>query len=213
MIHRSRATGFNDLLFNLLVGITCLFVLSFLMIAEEKIKVDSNVKTQAEYIITVVWPDGGIDDVDTWLMDPRGKKLAYINKNIGTAHLDRDDLGKASDYITDANGNKIEYVHNQEITTIRVPMEGEWVLNLHMFHKRNNIPTTVEVKMDKLNPTVKTMFLQKITMKRHWEEITVARFQMSKLGEILYWDELPKKIVSIDQVYMGAVRSQGDWTP
>ena len=195
MRHRYQNTSFLDLLFLLVICMTGMFVISFLIMAEEKKKEDSNVKTQAEYIITVVWPDGASDDVDTWLMDPMGAKLYFLNKNIGTAHLDRDDLGKVGDFIVDINDNKIEYVHNQEITTIRVPMEGEWILNLHMFNKRDKTPTTVEVRMDKLNPSVKTIFLRKITMKSYYGEITVARFQMSKQGEILYWDERPKKMI------------------
>ena len=195
MIRRREQISFRDLLFNLLMGIMCLFVLSFLLIAEQKKKDDSNVKTKAEYIITVVWPDGVKDDVDTWLMDPRKTILWYGKKDINTAHLDRDDLGRTRDYITDANGNKIEYPHNQEITTVRMPMEGEWVLNLHMYKKINDAPTIVEVKMDKINPIVKTVFLRKITLSTQWEEVTVARLKMSKAGEILYWDKLPKEMV------------------
>ncbi len=216
---RHRDTSFIDLLFNLLVGMTCLFVLSFLLIAEQKKKDDSNLKTKAEYIITVVWPDGALDDVDTWLEDPRGQVLWYHKKDINSAHLDRDDLGRKTDTIIDAKGNEIEYPHNQEITTIRVPMEGEWVLNLHMYRKSGDTPILVEVKMDKLNPTVKTVFLQRIVMTKHWEEVTVARFQMSKMGEILTWDKLPKELAQKEvggHGYMSIPTSMGptrraDW--
>lgn len=216
MRRNTQNTGFLDLLFILVICMTGLFVLSFLIMSEQSKEDDSNIKTKAEYIITVVWPDGMLDDVDTWLMDPRGQKLHFRNKNIETAHLDRDDLGMVADFIIDANGNKIKYVHNQEITTIRVPVEGEWVLNLHMFRKRGTTPTTVEVKMDKLNPSVKTIFLRQIVMVNHYEEITVARFQMSKLGEIISWDERPRKLIGSEldgyAIYGGAPLSiGGEW--
>jgi len=195
MRYPNKNTGFLDLLFLLVTCIFGLFVISFLIASEQK-RVDQNIKTKAEYIITVVWPDGIKDDVDTWLMDPRGEQCWYRVKNIGTAHLDRDDIGRAADYIIDANGNKIEYKHNQEITTIRMPIEGEWVLNIHMYKKwEQGVPTVVEVKMDKLNPSVKTIFLQKIVIEKHWEEVTVARFQMSKAGDILFWNTLPKAMI------------------
>ena len=64
-----------------------------------------------------------------------------------------------------------------------------------MYSKRDLNPTLVEVRIDKLNPTVKTIFYKKIEMKRKWEEITVTRFVMTSQGDIISWDELPKGLI------------------
>ena len=61
-------TSFLDLLFNTLVGFVLLFIISFLLINPSLKKAD--IKTKAEFVITVTWSDNSHDDVDTWLQDP-----------------------------------------------------------------------------------------------------------------------------------------------
>ena len=186
-------TAFLDLLFNTLVGFVLLFVVAFLLINPMIKKAD--IATKAEYVITVTWNDDSADDVDTWLQDPTGNVLHFRQKDIGLAHLDRDDLGQLNDRLIMQDGSVIEYKHNQELTTIRGFISGEWVLNLHMYKKRDPEPTNVEVRIDKLNPTVKTVFYKNIVMQTGWEEVTVTRFVMTQQGDILNWDDLPKDLI------------------
>ena len=188
-------TSFLDLLFNTLVGFVFLFIVAFLLINPSLKKAD--IKTKAEFVITVTWNDNSRDDVDTWLQDPIGNVLHFRQKDVGLAHLDRDDLGKVNDIITLDDGRRIEYPHNQELTTIRGFLTGEWVLNVHMYSKRDPNPTLVEVRIDKLNPKVETLFYKKIVMKSRWEEVTVARFVMTEQGDIITWDDLPKRLLQL----------------
>ena len=170
-------TSFLDLLFNTLVGFVFLFIIAFMLINPSIKKAD--IKTKAEFVITVTWDDKSRDDVDTWLQDPTGNVLHFRQKDVGLAHLDRDDLGKINDTLRLEDGREIVYPHNQELTTIRGFLTGEWVLNVHMYSKRDPNPTLVEVRIDKLNPKVETLFYKKIVMKSRWEEITVTRFVMT----------------------------------
>ena len=186
-------TSFLDLLFNTLVGFVFLFIVSFLLINPSIKKAD--IKTKAEFVITVTWNDYSRDDVDTWLQDPVGNVLNFKQKDVGLAHLDRDDLGAVNDVVTLGDGRKVEFPHNQELTSIRGFLTGEWVLNVHMYSKRDLRPTLVEVRIDKLNPTVQTVFFKKILMKTKWEEVTVTRFVMTQQGDIISWDELPKTLI------------------
>ena len=188
-------TSFLDLLFNTLVGFVFLFIIAFLLINPSLKKAD--IKTKAEFVITVTWNDYSQDDVDTWLQDPAGNVLHFRQRDVGLAHLDRDDLGKLNDTITLDDGRRVEYPHNQELTTIRGFLTGEWVLNVHMYNKRDANPILVEVRIDKLNPKVETVFYKKIVMKSRWEEITVTRFVMTNQGDIINWDDLPKTLVKI----------------
>jgi hypothetical protein len=182
-----------DLLFNTLIGFVLLFIIAFLSINPKN--KDADIKTKAEFVITVTWNVNSKDDVDTWLQDPAGNVLHFRQKDIGLAHLDRDDLGIINDSITLKDGRIIEYPHNQELTTIRGFVGGEWVLNVHMYNKRDPDPTLVEIRMDKLNPRVETVFYKKVTMGQTWEEVTVTSFVMSDQGDIISWDDLPKKLI------------------
>jgi hypothetical protein len=188
-------TSFLDLLFNTLVGFVLLFIIAFLLINPNIKKAD--IKTKAEFVITVTWNDNSQDDVDTWLQDPAGNVLHFRQKDVGLAHLDRDDLGKINDIIILDDGRRVEYTHNQELATIRGFLTGEWVLNVHMYSKRDANPTLVEVRIDKLNPKVQTLFYKKIVMKSKWEEVTVTRFVMTNQGDIISWDDLPKTLLKL----------------
>jgi hypothetical protein len=175
------------------VGFVFLFIISFLLINPSIKKAD--IKTKAEFVITVTWNDSSRDDVDTWLQDPFGNVLHFKQKDVGLAHLDRDDLGQINDTIILDDGRRIKYLHNQELTTIRGFLTGEWVLNVHMYNKRDPNPTLVEVRIDKLNPKVETIFYKEIVMRNRWEEITVTRFVMTNDGDVISWDDLPKKLL------------------
>ena len=165
----------------------------------DKKKKIADIKTHAEFIITVTWDKKSADDVDTWLQDPTGGILYYENKEMNLSHLDRDDIGKAKDEITLPNGEIVVIEINQEMTTIRGFIAGEWVLNLHMYAKRNKEPATVTVQIDKLNPRAQPIFLKQFIMTQKGEEITVTRFEMTGEGRILGFSDLPKNLVEIEK--------------
>jgi hypothetical protein len=73
-----------------------------------------------------------------------------------------------------------------------------------MYNKRDVNPTLVEVRIDKLNPKVQTIFYKKIVMNNRWEEVTVTRFVMTNQGDIISWDDLPKKLLMRASVPRGA---------
>jgi len=192
------STPFVDLLFNLLLGFAFLFIISFLMI--QPILKKAEVHTQAEYIITVTWPVNNKDDIDTWLEDPLGNVLFFRNKEVGLSHLDRDDLGHSNDVIYLADGSSVTYPYNQEITTIRGFIGGEWTLNLHMYSKNEENPTTARVVVDKLNPKLKTIIAKDITLGERGEEITVARFEMGSSGDILSVNDMYKGLIKVENI-------------
>lgn len=186
------STAFLDLLFNALIGFVMLFIISFLSITTNAQKAD--IETKAEFIITVTWNEASDDDVDTYLEDPLGNVLSYRRKDIGLAHLDRDDRGQINDRVRLADGSTVTVRENQELTSIRGFIGGQWVLNLHMYAKRDKTPTRVRIRVEKLNPAVRTIYDQEVEMTEKWQEITIGRFQMSAQGQVTGWDKLPKKL-------------------
>lgn len=187
--------SFLDLLFNALLGFVFMFIIAFMAMNVKSRKAD--IESKAEFIISVTWDDNNPDDVDTWLQDPIGNILYFKQKDIDLAHLDRDDLGMINDKVVLAGGETIQNIYNQELTTIRGYLAGEWVLNLHMYNKRDPGPVTVVVRMDKLNPEARTVFNKKFILNHQGEEVTVTRFAMTEQGRIISWNDLPKALVTV----------------
>ena len=61
---------FTDILFNALLGLAVMVFMAFALINPEA--KTGIVDLKAEFIITVQWPDGHADDVDTYVEDPAG---------------------------------------------------------------------------------------------------------------------------------------------
>ena len=192
---KDDSTPFIDLLFNLLLCFAAMFIISFLMI--QPIIKKAEVHTQAEFIITVTWALDNSDDVDVWLEDPLGNMVWFKNKEAGLSHLDRDDLGSSNDTIYLADGSVIKYPYNQEILTIRGFIGGEWTLNVHMYAKREKEITIAHVTMDKLNPTLKPVFIKDIPLEVRGDEVTVSRFEMGSNGDILALNDMPKGLITL----------------
>ena len=113
-------------------------------------------------------------------------------------HLDRDDLGLANDTIYLPDGSLVKYPYNQEIMTIRGIIPGEWTLNVHLYRKnQHETSTPVTIKMEKLNPFVRTIILKDIILEEQWDEATVSRFEMTNAGKIVGFDDTYKKLVSV----------------
>ena len=135
---------FTDLLFNTLIGFVLLFFLAILFLNPEKTK--AKVDLDAQYVITVTWPDSIPDDIDTWVEDPEGKVTWYRNRNAGLVHLDRDDRGMLNDTLV-INGKEIENPLNQEVVAIRGLVPGEYTVNLHYYETGTNDPVDVLVRV------------------------------------------------------------------
>lgn len=198
-------TGMLDLFFLTALGFVFLFMVSFLMI--KPAQKDADIKTKAEYVITCTWQSDNVDDVDLWLQDPTGNIIYYGFKEAGLSHLDRDDLGDSNDVIILPDGTELSYKYNQEIITIRGFIEGEWTINVNLFSKkpRSKSDPEVEVKVEKLNPSVKTIYIGKVTLHRQGEEKTIVRITMSSNGDVLSLDHTQKDLV-LQKVYGNAHR-------
>ena len=183
--------SFLDLLFNTLLCFAALFALSFILMNPSK--QDKNVEVKAEFIITVTWPNELNNDVDTYVEDPQGRLVAFMRREEGLMHLDRDDVGKFNDILSTPFGD-VEYNENREVVTLRGTVEGEYVVNVHMYMQRSQeSPTPVRIQLDKINPfqivTVKDVVLD-IT----GSEKTAFRFTVDREGKVSDINHLPKTL-------------------
>ena len=186
--------SFVDLLFNTLLGFAALFLLSFLLINPSK--KDNNVKSKADFLITVTWPDEIDNDIDVYVQDPQGNLVAFMRREEGLMHLDRDDLGKRNDIVQTPLG-PISHPENKEIVTLRGHMPGEYIVNVHMYTRNSKeLTTEVYVQLDKVNPVFKTVILKKLTLGDSGDEKTAFRFVIDKEGKVTEVNYLPKVLTS-----------------
>lgn len=189
--HATQA--FLDMLFLLLAGYVCLFVISFVMMKQEESK-KKNIESKAEFIITATWPKDSNDDVDLHVEDPNGGVVYFQRREDGLMHLDRDDLGHANDYFRLPDGTVVKYEENREVVTLRGFTKGEYVVNVHMYNKRTAIDTPVNVRLEKINPVAKIVYIKDVVLTENGEEATAFRFVLDKSGEVVETNELPKSV-------------------
>lgn len=186
--------AFTDLLFNALLGFVLMFVLAFLLI--NPVARSGAVDPKAEFLITLAWPDGRLDDVDLYVEDPTGNLVWFRRREAGLMHLDRDDLGEAGD-VLEVDGLSIRNPLNQEVVTIRGILPGEYVVNVHLYRAREEQMVPATVKIEKLNPKVEVVFYGTSELFRQGDERTLARFTIRSDGRVHGVNRLPKAVVPL----------------
>ena len=171
---------FTDLLFNILLGFVFLFFLTILFI--NPITKLGNVNLKAEYIITIEWKESSPDDVDIWVKDPNGEIVSYLKKDAGWLHLDRDDRGVINDKVS-INGEEYTYPINREVVTLRGIIPGEYIVNLYLYDNKSNNPVDVKLIIEKVNPSLKLVYFNNITLMQNDSEMTIARFNLNSSGD------------------------------
>jgi len=171
---------FTDLLFNILLGFVFLFFLTILFI--NPITKLGNVNLKAEYIITIEWKESLPDDVDIWVKDPNGEIVSYLKKDAGWLHLDRDDRGVINDKVS-INGEEYTYPINREVVTLRGIIPGEYIVNLYLYDNKSNNPVDVKLIIEKVNPSLKLVYFNNITLIQNDSEMTIARFNLNSSGD------------------------------
>ena len=186
--HSSRFDPFIDLLFNTLMGISFLFLVSLLFINPKAER--AKVEKQAEYIISAIWPEHLADDIDLWMRAPTGHTVSYLDKEAGWLHLERDDRGEVNDTLV-INGKTEVHPINQEIITIRNRYAGEYIVNLYYYEASTTDPVPVELRVDRINPNYETVFRDTFTLNGQDQELTALRFSIGEDGSVFDINRLP----------------------
>ena len=178
-ISRNHVDPFTDLIFNILLGFVLLFFISILFI--NPITKLGNVNLKAEYIITIDWPDNLPDDIDLWVRDPNGEIVSYLNKDAGWLHLDRDDRGIINDRVK-IGDQELVYPLNREVVTLRGLIPGEYTVNVFLYEHESKRPVDVKLTIEKVNPSLKLVYFNSISLPSKDTEITIARFNLNQKG-------------------------------
>ncbi len=190
--HTESQDAFTDVLFNVLLGFALMFIASLVLMQDPNDEGKTDPK--AEILITIRWPDGHPDDVDTLVEGPRGDLLWYNNRDTALMHLDRDDRGLFADRVV-LDGVIVSNPINQETVTLRALQSGEYVVNLLHYKSNYPDPLPVDVKVEKLNPEVSLVFYGRRNLEGSGDEQTALRFTIGAGGEVVGTNELPKKLL------------------
>ncbi|MGD9601467.1 MAG: hypothetical protein AB7O21_02630 [Gammaproteobacteria bacterium] len=191
--HRQPFDPITAVLFKIIQAITYLFVLAVLFMNPEAKK--GIIDPKAEYIITVTWPDGNPNDIDTYVEDPAGNLVNFSAASAGLIHLDRDDRGNLNDTLN-INGKVIANPLNQEVTTIRGVITGEYIINVHYYATEDNEPVPVTVRVDKVNPRLEVIYYDTLTLEKKDDEKTAVRFSILNNGQVTNINHIPKSLVA-----------------
>ncbi|WP_213956621.1 hypothetical protein [Variovorax sp. dw_954] len=184
---------FYDMLFNMLIAFVFCFIVALLAMNPKALKA-GDVRSKAEYLITVDWPDRNPNDIDTWVQDPSGNLVWFRQREAGLMYLDRDDRGDAN-ASTLIDGHRIMSPFREEVVTIRGIVPGEFTVNVQYYQSRDGRPVEVTVAVTRVNPRAEIVFNGKVTLARPGDEATAARFTILADGSVANINTLPKNLV------------------
>jgi hypothetical protein len=185
-----------DVCINLVFVFAVLLKLSLLAINVQSAEsAQKRLKSNALFLIKVVWPGECEDDVDTYVSDPLSHLVFFKRLQDGLMNLNRDDTGSSNNMITLPDGRVAKSAYNEEQVEIRGIIEGEYIVNLHMYRKATPIPTKVIVTLYKVAEGEDIQIHERVlTLAEQRQEETAFRFTLTKSGEVADINELPKSL-------------------
>lgn len=182
-MNKVSLTAYVDLLSCLLVFFIIAFAVVSLKMKENEN--DANMKSRAEFVITIDWEDNSDSDIDLF-MAKDGKDIVYFgNKNVPEVFtLERDDLGTE-----DAQPIR------REIVTIRNKQAGEYYISLVYWTKRTKFDgANVKVNVVKLNP-FQEVHSQTYELTEQSAETFVVSFKVDSNGNVVEVNTVKKASV------------------
>lgn len=175
-----------------MLGIYVLFILAYILINPPT--TNNQTKLDAALLITMEWTDNSPDDVDLWVSIPGSTvPIYYRNREVNLASLDRDDVGTKRETVKLNDGTSLTYPRNVEHVTVRKAPDGHYIINVVMFAKNTIAPTTVQLKVEMLQP-YRIIYLGNIILTRATQEETAIQFDIVD-GKVQNRNQLPHSLI------------------
>jgi hypothetical protein len=173
-----------------------LVAILFLLKTEEK-------KTKARppnviYEVVLTWDGNSEDDLDIYVQSASGHVVSFNNREGGQGSLislDHDALGKRRNNSLQEGQEGSVVAFNEEIVSFRGVLEGENIVTIHVYSKRDDTPTKGIIKLIKIKP-FKEVVVKERVFSTTGEEKTAFRFKTDKNGNVIEINELPARLVS-----------------
>jgi len=183
------ALSFQDMLMAMIAVYAFLFLTAYALIkpADQK----PGVEMKAEYMLTLEWPKGSLDDIDLHLMLPDQGMVNFRTREVEYAMLDHDDIGTNGVY-RDGQGRLVRIGEHRETITLRAIVPGTYVANVHVYRVNDRpdqpaderLPFSATVRLMKLNPRVEQLAVAHVPLDRLGEQKTAFEFRIGESGEV-----------------------------
>jgi len=172
-----------------------LVAILFLLKTEEK-------KTKARppnviYEVVLTWDGESEDDLDIYVQAASGHVVSFNNREGGEGSLislDHDALGKRRNNSLREGEEGTVVAFNEEVVSFRGVLEGENIVTIHVYSKKDETPTKAIIKLIKIKP-FKEVVVKERVFSTTGEEKTAFRFKTDKNGNVIEVNELPAKLV------------------
>tara|TARA_B100001123_G_scaffold116524_1_gene135697 strand:- start:924 stop:1460 length:537 start_codon:yes stop_codon:yes gene_type:complete len=144
------------------------------------------------YEVVLTWDGESEDDLDLYVRAASGHTVAFNNREGGQGSLislDHDALGKRRNNSLGEGEEGLVVNFNEEIVSFRGVTEGENIVTVHVYSKRDEGPTAGTIKLIKIKPFREVVTKERIFSETGEEKIAF-RFKTDKDGNILEINEI-----------------------
>ena len=181
---------FIDVLFCCLLMLVAIL---FLLKTEERINMRP---PNVLYEVILTWEGESNDDLDLYVQSASGHVVSFNNREGGQGSLislDHDALGKIrNNTLPNQEGVIVNY--NEEVVSFRGVTEGENIVTVHVYLKRDADPIKATIKLIKIKPFREVVIKERVFEVTGDEKIAF-RFKTNKNGEIIDINELPANLI------------------
>ena len=184
---------FIDVLFCCLLMLVA--ILFLLKSEEEKTKMRP---PNVLYEVVLTWDGNSEDDLDIYVQAASGHVVSFNNREGGQGSLislDHDALGKRRNNSLTEGQEGTVVAFNEEVVSFRGVVEGENIVTVHTYAKRDGSPTKATIKLIKIKP-YKEVVVKERVFEKTGDQKTAFRFKTDKNGEIIEVNELPANLVN-----------------
>tara|TARA_Y100000310_G_C20332193_1_gene645822 strand:+ start:159 stop:692 length:534 start_codon:yes stop_codon:yes gene_type:complete len=147
------------------------------------------------YEVVLTWSSESEDDLDLYVRAASGHTVAFNNREGGEGSLislDHDALGRRNHQLPAGMAGKLTEFH-EEVVSFRGITEGENIVTVHVYSKRDKKSTKATIRLIKIKP-YKEVAIKERVFTITGEEKIAFRFKTDKDGNILGINELPANL-------------------
>ncbi len=170
--------AFLDLVFNLLLGITLMFILAFLMINPPT--QGGQIDPPIRFMVEMEWDDESYVDIDLWVQGKDRDWVGFTRMDGSYFVLERDDRGTQNDTIM-VDGEQVVISRNYENIRFTILPPGEYFVNVH-YYSSSGPTEDITINLTMLNP-FRSVFTDTVTLDPS-QETTVVSFIVGQDGKI-----------------------------
>jgi hypothetical protein len=150
------------------------------------------------YEVVLTWDGNSEDDLDLYVQAASGHTVSFNNREGGQGSLislDHDALGRRRNNSLEEGVEGTVVNFNEEVVSFRGVTEGENIVTVHVYAKRDELPTKGTIKLIKIKP-FKEIVVKERMFETTGDEKIAFRFKTDKEGRVLEVNELSASLLN-----------------